>query len=1399
MPLLGGLFARKHKSSARSIHSTANGIAPSDVDSALSSPTNSYITADRSLPSSPNGKNILNSDSGHLTPNHYLTPTSAASSKLRLPFSRKKSRVPIKDPSVVPSHTHTNSLPPPRVNHLNSSGAYDSDTGDMRPLRPPPAVFGAYTDPNGALSTQSLPNEPIPSISPRQHKEKRPSLFSWTKEPPQSKPLPDPKNEINLNSPLQLEPDSSFNLKSFRHLRPSSPDASNCSLVVPPSRPRNASVNSESSQRISVAAFREAQARRSTAGSPAPSYRSPSPSSPFPLDGQRGRLSSRPSSQAINQRRSTNLAVGYTSDSDDSTSSEEEDSDDGLNRRNDATRTPGKRPRAGKRQAKSEIGHGSSGHSPKWQSGFSATRSHTGHGDPDQNVKQTYVGIPPIPPTGQGSRPQLALGVNGTRRRASNSTSALSPSAAAKRASVLATANAAFDRDSSAATKQTNYPAGESLTAANTPLIAKAVKQIDDSESESEDDNAPLACLVPPRRPGSSMSSASNASLKTNGTRGLPGRAMSKPLIDINELTTKKPTIGPQKSNDDAFTGSGLIASKMHGPQQGLVESPTSAEFPSPLTSKSPPGSTHFARPLSPSKEMKAHLSMDNKSSSSSSQLSASKVEKSPSPERRRDVLTERLAKLAKANAIADEANARIKEKSPSPPPPQRKKSMQPELSLGRSLGTMQPIVKSEPSPPDEGLIQDVDQNILNLISRIGGPEENEMPDANSKPEEGEKSSDSESDAYGEPDDNKHRQKNVFTNVKDLPKVPFTSSPEPEDKDRIAPIPIKQRAPAPSFSVMSRPPILRLQEDDNRSSSATSTGAKLGLSSARSSTTLDSITGTSTDTKRGLSNAKSSTNLDSTSPTPQPIPSPTNMRRQRSSTMIPLSTPSSTFGATTSSFAKLAAREGTVVPPSNASVTSPSDSRNVSKTPNLEKAAVPKTPESNGSEAVSSSNAPSSSASSSQASRHRAKTVGGGMPNQTFSRPANSSPVPTMPAKPFAMRRDSPVSSAGDSSSGRAPLTPRDGSDIYPSRKPGDKGKDRGEEWGSGVSGLSVPSSKGTATAHAPRHVKRRSVSFEDEIKDQIAVSSAGRKLKEVESDDSEVRRRERRRSEAKAAIELGNVINGPGPVVSDDEDDLPANQVMNAARMSTMNPMMGMNNPMQMQFNGSPAAWGGNMSPWPQQAGPQMLSPAPYMIPPPPEPHYYAAHHQAMMYAKQAYQMAVAQQAMAAAADEWERSSAMGGSVYGGGSNASVMMSSPRYGMMGMGGINNGWSTGSMIFPSSPQSAYGGRGGMNSSRSEYGGGGGGGGGRWSSARSTYGEAFGPSDRLRPGMAAGGGNRHSGMVRDSGYHPPVPPIPQNHGGRSSPAKVRNRTASGPALATREGQRKPPPSSWKTGL
>ena len=258
---------------------------------------------------------------------------------------------------------------------------------------------------------------------------------------------------------------------------------------------------------------------------------------------------------------------------------------------------------------------------------------------------------------------------------------------------------------------------------------------------------------------------------------------------------------------------------------------------------------------------------------------------------------------------------------------------------------------------------------------------------------------------------------------------------------------------------------------------------------------------------------------------------------------------------------------------------------------------------------------------------------------------------------------------------------------------------------------------------------------------------------------------------------------------------------------MSMMNPMAGLGNPLGMGF-GTPmsGSWTNlgmtaNMQGWPQQQAPQnprLLSPAQFMPPMPTDPAYLAAHQQAMMFAKQAYQMAVAQQAMAAAADEWERGSSVGGygggggSVYGGGGGGgppSVM--GPSFGMMGMGmrmsGMGmpgaNGWSGGSVIFPPSSRSAHGG---ISGARSEYGGGGGGGGGgQWSSSKSSYGESFGPS------------NRHG--KRDSGFYPPVPPIPQNKKGSSSgQSSPRSRTASQPATPGRGVRKTPPPSSWKAG-
>jgi hypothetical protein len=124
-------------------------------------------------------------------------------------------------------------------------------------------------------------------------------------------------------------------------------------------------------------------------------------------------------------------------------------------------------------------------------------------------------------------------------------------------------------------------------------------------------------------------------------------------------------------------------------------------------------------------------------------------------------------------------------------------------------------------------------------------------------------------------------------------------------------------------------------------------------------------------------------------------------------------------------------------------------------------------------------------------------------------------PITGVPDKPFNKpftggRRNSPASSTGDSSSGRAPITPRDGSDI------------------------GVPPGDGNSKQQQPKkHIKRRSVSFEEDMQDLkppnrkhfIGGSSSARGSSEggdtSNEEDREVRRRERRRSEAKAAIEV--------------------------------------------------------------------------------------------------------------------------------------------------------------------------------------------------------------------------------------------------------------------------------------
>lgn len=496
MPLLGGIFGRKSKSSARNDHGVSHApgsTASSDIDSILSTSTTSFVTTEKSLPSSPNGKNVLSSPtgSGQLYPS-IAGKHSASSSRLRLPFSRKKQKAPSANANstfnISPSSTQPPRLPYPT--RLSTNAASDTDVTDTWRLHPPPsksAIFAAYVDSSNALSSHSLPNEPMqswssPSTPISKERGKRPSPFSWTKSSSSGiskSPAPEPSKPpklTSLDSSLCLDSDS-FNLKSFRHVRSSSPSASTSSLVVPSARPRVTSINSDSSQRISVAAFREAQARRSTADSPVPSFRSPSPSFPqprFPQDGQRGRTSIRPSPAANEppsspqsktgthhqKRRSTSLAVGYTSESEESTTASEEDSDDGtdgygnVHIHRNRTITARKGPLVG-RQAKSDIGHGSASYVPATLSshpspGPLATRSQSGHEQAGENVRQISFAANLRHET-QSPRSNSGLDVYGgaLRPRASASTSALSPSAATKRTSILVNANAGLNQGSS--------------------------------------------------------------------------------------------------------------------------------------------------------------------------------------------------------------------------------------------------------------------------------------------------------------------------------------------------------------------------------------------------------------------------------------------------------------------------------------------------------------------------------------------------------------------------------------------------------------------------------------------------------------------------------------------------------------------------------------------------------------------------------------------------------------------------------------------------------------------------------------------------------------------------------------------------------------------------------------
>ena len=470
--------------------------------------------------------------------------------------------------------------------------------------------------------------------------------------------------------------------------------------------------------------------------------------------------------------------------------------------------------------------------------------------------------------------------------------------------------------------------------------------------------------------------------------------------------------------------------------------------------------------------------------------------------------------------------------------------------------------------------------------------------------------------------------------------------------------------------------------------------------------------------------------------------------------------------------------------------------------------------------------------------------------------PSPSSGIP--PPKPFAggMRGNSPASSTGDSSSGRTPLTPADGSELgsaYSSSARGVAASSRGGGGGGGRSevgkrngasgGKREEGSVVSSATGGKGHRKSGSVGFQESERDRERDRDRGRG--NVGGGGEEERRKERRRSEARAAIEvcflpslsqffndliitifslflflldastlplmlssayniqLGNVVNGRGPIANDDDDeDLPLNTM--GPRMSIVNPMFNLTPP-------SPMSWR------PPSA---VLPPQSYMFPVPPsnsDPSFLAAHQQAMMVAKQAYQIAVAQQAMAQANEEWERgstatSAAFGGSVTGYGGMGGVPMGMGMPGMQGMGGMSPaaggifpgygmgmqaGWPNG-MMFPTSAQSMYaasmvgGGGSEMGGNMSTVGNAGG-----WGT-RSEYG---GPSVNRSSGVYRNSGigfgqmgmgmGMHGGMHGGSAQSHYGPLESGGGGGRREGPRPRTKTAP----SAKQGA--VPPSSWKS--
>lgn len=598
-------------------------------------------------------------------------------------------------------------------------------------------------------------------------------------------------------------------------------------------------------------------------------------------------------------------------------------------------------------------------------------------------------------------------------------------------------------------------------------------------EASDSDDDAPLATLVPPRRPGSALSSLS----------GTPPMK-PKPLIDITELTgpNRKP-VGfiPPTGEDAGFTSGSTLLSSGKTP---LRVDTNNKPFPSPHIqdlansplsySKTPPGGRFVSPPSSP--ERKAHDVSPVPPPPSVSPAFGRKIPvtkrstdpTTPEPSEQKRPLNERLNKVVHSATTSPAAAFVVP--PPAPPKPQAEKIRLP-AGPGHSRNVSTGMIPGEETTQDLAAMLGAGVRLISFNGEEPSPESerpSRLPYTSRKGPASTASTSDEESSEGE-------------SSEEAGKTPVA----------LAPVPIQRRAAPSGFSVTSRP-----QHKQNSASTSllNSTG------SGSSSLANNEPTQTSASSLRPRSSSVDlSTALSGGKRSPEVLKPKSGEASNPFAKSFGKASPSTRMDADSPT---MRARSRTV---------DPSNSRpDFDKEKQTAKTMVPDVPKSK--TTYSTSAKPSGP----NASRSPATSMNVNTQSQEWRTSTSTLMAPNggqlssleqLPRRPFAARPSPASSATGDSSSGRgAPMTPRDGSSVDSESDHVQIVRDSNgppSKWSGGVSGLGLNK----------KQLHRRSVSYDDEASQGKLARML--KMSQESSEQQDQRRNDRRRNEARAAIEV--------------------------------------------------------------------------------------------------------------------------------------------------------------------------------------------------------------------------------------------------------------------------------------